>query len=189
MHILSGRIGVGAVAVTAAVAATIAAGTPTAFATTYPTPPATQAWHFTAHPTPHSTKSPNAAADISCDIQQDSPHWSSGAGSVIGKVRVTCHGSVGVVNVYSYGSLSSVSGGVCSPNQQASGPPILRWKGYAPTQAVVSNGPTATFYLPPKGTATKLNFTATWQFHASVYVNDNYTGAATTGRYTGPSCP
>lgn len=129
-----------------------------------------------------------SATAITCDALVESPHYSTGARSVIGKVRVHCHGGSGTLAITVKGSLGSVSGGRCSPNTVALGPPLPRWSGTSGTQQVTSNGATKTYYLPPVG-GPKFAFNASWYDSATSYYRGSATGSGRNSRYTGPSCP
>jgi len=95
------------------------------------------------------------AIHVTCNGSPENPHYSRGAGSVIFKTRITCHGEgVQVVQVRARGTLGSVFGepprGGSAPGGPAQGPLVTEATSDQ-TQNVAVNGPATTYYTPLEG--------------------------------------
>lgn len=112
------------------------------------------------------------AATFTCILSVDSPHYSSGAGSVIVKPRVACKGPSASIPIRVIGYLAMTS------KDSIASLRIVAQSDY--TQRVTVNsktnyGPKQTWYVPRKGSPTKFNGGAYFRGSASATATAPFT--------------
>ncbi len=100
----------------------------------------------TVHSAPGPAHTAARAGLVVCAGKVDSPHYSTGARSVIFKARIHCNGDGGSVEYSLFGWMNYASGG--SPGHPALGPYERVFTSKSQTQSIPVNGGDKTFYMP-----------------------------------------
>jgi hypothetical protein len=124
----------------------------------------------------------------------DSPHFSVGGNTILAKAHIICNPTASDQRFLVNGYLGFVSGGTCSPNRPAQGPPTTKWTGKV-AELVIRGSSDNTRYVPPLD-GPDFRSTGTWVARIKIYFWVNNSEGWTfirevqsPSRYAGPSCP